>query len=131
MQYIAKKLCKFAGREFRINEIIPDGYVHNTAAPRLINMGVIAEDSAGQLLPASSSIENNEAAAIIPEPAEEIISEPEQEPAEEQKEITKEDLMKLKRDELVLLAEEEGIKVNDTDTKSDIAAALLGEGSDE
>lgn len=130
MQYIAKKLCKFAGREFRINEIIPDGYVHNTAAPRLINMGVIAEDSAGSLLPASSSIENNEAAAIIPEPAEEI-PEPEQELAEDKKEITKDDLMKLKRDELVLLAEEAGIEVKDADTKADIAAALLGEGSDE
>lgn len=123
MQYIAKKPCKFAGREFRIDETIPDGYVLKKAAPRLINMGVIAEDSAGSLLPASSSIDNNEAAAIIPEP--------EQEPAEEQKKITKEDLMKLKRDELVLLAEEEGIKVADTDTKADIAAALLGEGSDE
>ena len=131
--YIAKKICRFAGRKFMKDEPIPDGYVLNTAAPRLISMGVIAEvKDAGPLLPASSSIDDD---IPVQEPEPEAEPELETEPEAEPEKVTEESLMELKRDELVTLAESYGIEVNDKDTKKVIATAILGaaypEGSEE
>lgn len=115
--YIAKKPgCKFAGRVFKINEPIPDGYVLKEAAPRLICMGVIAEaDDAGSLLPATASIEI---------PAEKPVTE------ESKPETTVEDLLKLKRGELAELAESYGIEVAEEDTKRVIAEAVIAKASE-
>lgn len=42
MAYVAMKPCRFAGRNFRIGESIPDELVHPGAAKNLLKMGVIA-----------------------------------------------------------------------------------------
>lgn len=110
--YIAKKVCKFAKRTFRVGEPIPEGYVHDTAASRLISMGVIAEVSEGPLLPSASSIEENQEDDGRPS-----------EPSEKGQDM--EALMKRKRDELVHLAEQHGIEPSEGDTKKDLAEAIL------
>ena len=109
--YIAKKPgCKFAGRVFKINEPIPDGYVLKEAAPRLICMGVIAEA--------------DDATASIEIPAEKPVVE------ESKPETTVEDLMKLKRGDLAELAESYGIEVAEEDTKRVIAEAVIAKASE-
>lgn len=110
--YIAKKRCKFAGREFRVGEPIPEGYAHDAAAPRLISMGVIAEVPEGPLLPSASSIEENQEDDGRPD-----------ESLEKGQDM--EALMKRKRDELVDLAEQHGIEPSEGDTKKDLAEAIL------
>lgn len=127
--YIAKKKCKFKGREFLLNEQIPEGYVLPEAATRLMRMGVIAEVPEGPLLPSESSIEGSaengetekdtleqEALAEVTEEA----IEPEEGP-----EVSKDELMKKKRDELVILAETAGLEIAETDTKKRIVEVIL------
>lgn len=104
--YLAKKRCRFAGRTFNTDEAIPEGYVHNAAAPRLISMGVIAEAPGDSLLPPKPSIE---------EPQE----------ANETGENDLEELMKHKRDELVQMAEQYGIEVMEGYTKKELSEAIL------
>lgn len=125
--YLAKKRCKFAGRTFNMEEAIPEGYVHHTAAPRLISMGVIAEASGGLLLPPEPSIEEpqqeikEETPAPEPESAE---SEPVQD-ANETEGQEMEELMKHKRDELVQMAEQYGIEDMEGHTKKELSEAIL------
>lgn len=63
----AQKLVKFAGKEFKIGEAIPDELVLPEARTRLIKNGVIAEAAgAGPLLPAPSSIGEKPAKIAVP-----------------------------------------------------------------
>lgn len=64
MAHIAQKPCSFAGKRYRVGEEIPDGVILPGAIKRLIQAGVIAESEAGSLLPASASLEEEQALTI-------------------------------------------------------------------
>lgn len=118
----AEKPCNFAGTDYRIGDPIPEGVVLESAVTRLIKAGVIAEvGNAGPLLPASTSIEDEE--EIVPE---------EEEPSETIH-YTERSLMGLTRSELVEIATNLGMEVDDSHTKKMLTAYILEakQGSDE
>lgn len=54
--YKAQKLCRFAGREFKVGEYIPEELIAKGAIRRLKNSGKIAETAEGPLLPSADSL---------------------------------------------------------------------------
>lgn len=118
----AVKPCNFAGTDYRIGDHIPEGVVLETAVMRLIKSGVIAEvGNAGLLLPASTSIED-----------EESVQEEKEEPSANIL-FTERSLMGLNRGELVEIATNLGMEVDDSHTKRMLTAYILEvkQGSDE
>ena len=57
--YKAQKLCRFAGREFKIGEYIPEELIAKGAIRRLKQAGKIAETAEGPLLPSADSLDDD------------------------------------------------------------------------
>lgn len=58
--YKAQKLCRFAGREFKIGEYIPEELIAKGAIRRLKQAGKIAETAEGPLLPSADSLDDED-----------------------------------------------------------------------
>ena len=109
--FIAKKPCSFAGKNYRIDDPIPDGAVLKEAITRLKNGGYIAEKAEGPLLPSDHSLEK--ATIAVP--------------------TTEKELMSLTRARLAEFASFYGKTVEEEDTKRMLTAFILKAqaGSDE
>ena len=110
--FIAKRPCSFAGRKFKIGDLIPEDMVKAQAKSRLINGGYIAKATAEEVAAATAN-EPEEDAAVASEP------------------VTEADLLKLTKDELLKIADELNIFYSTGDTKRELAALILeAQGSD-
>lgn len=134
--YVAQKPCKFAGKAYKIGEIIDETAIQKTAAPRLIKMGVIAAVATngavtvegGPLLPPSSTTGEAGETGENPDGQNDAGENPDgQNEAEEEAgtTYTKSGLLDMTKKEMLAIAAEMGVDANEDMTKADIADLIM------